>query len=61
MTVKQIRNTLNITNAELADKLGVGIKSAEAYLYGYRSIERAGIAVQRNYKELVKQASEAKK
>lgn len=60
MIIKEIRDTLELTNAELADRLGVGVKSVEAYLSGHRSIERAGIAVQRNYAQLKKRFNAVK-
>jgi DNA-binding transcriptional regulator YiaG len=56
MNIKQVRNKLELSNHQLADKLGVSVKSVEAYISGQRSIDRAGIAVKRNWQKLIKAA-----
>jgi len=52
--IKQLRNDLGLTNKQLAAKLGVSIKSVEAYISGHRDIERANLAARQNYEKLKK-------
>ena len=56
-TIKQVRNKLELSNHQLAHKLGVSVKSVEAYLSGERSLDRAGIAVKRNWEQLKAKAA----
>ena len=59
LTIKEARNALGMTNVELADRLGVAVKTVENYISGRggKSIDRASIAVRRNYTKLTKEAT----
>ena len=61
LTIKEARNALGLTNAALADRLGVAVKTVENYISGRRSMERAGLAIRRNYTKLLKEASKCHK
>lgn len=50
--IKRTRKALGITQAQLAEKLGVSLQSVKAYEQGRRDINRAGLAVRRNWEAL---------
>lgn len=52
------RTLLGLTQQEAADKIGCSKMSYQSYEYGYRCIDRAGKAIQRNIHKII---SEAKK
>ena len=69
MKIKTIKRRLKLTNATLAERLGCSVASVEgyiraekmedtktAYYMGARSIQRAGLAVRRNFEALIKEA-----
>jgi len=50
LNVGTVRRALGLTQTEFADKLAVSVRTLQDYEQGRRDIDRAGLAVQRNWR-----------